>query len=66
MRYSTNTVKDGRLINGFDYEVQAWVENGKYVSCGHPPYFDCHCYGKMNEGKETESKEDQIISIKER
>lgn len=26
---------DGRLINGFDYDNQAWVMGGRYVRCGH-------------------------------
>lgn len=41
-----------RLIDGFDYTKQAWVENGRYVRCGHIET-DCNCYGKLHEGEET-------------
>lgn len=27
---------DGTLLNGFDYEHQAWVTDGLYQDCGHP------------------------------
>lgn len=35
----------------FDYEVQAWVERGVYVRCGHPDSMDCACYGRVHEGE---------------
>lgn len=35
----------------YDYENQAWVENGKYVRCGHPEHMNCGCYGKAHEGE---------------
>lgn len=35
----------------FDYEHQAWVENGRYVRCGHPESMDCGCYGRLHEGE---------------
>ena len=38
------------LLNGYDYEKQVWVKNGKYVKCGHPETMDCQCYGKKYEG----------------
>ena len=53
MRESYDEYKDGRLINGFDYDKQAWVEDGKYVRCGHPDSMNCDCYGKIHEGEET-------------
>jgi len=56
MRISRNEYKDNRLINGYDYTNQAWVLNGKYITCGHPADMDCGCYGKEHVGKET-SKE---------
>jgi len=36
-------------VNGFDYKHQAWVKDGKYVSCGHPK--PCTCYGTTHEGQ---------------
>lgn len=45
-----------RLMNGFDYNKQAWVENGKYMRCGHPETMNCKCYGRLHEGEVT--KED--------
>lgn len=53
MRESSNELKNGRLINGYDYENQVWVVNGKYVRCGHPENMNCGCYGREHEGEET-------------
>jgi len=53
MRTSNNQIIDNKLQNGFDYENQAWVLNGKYVRCGHPDSLNCDCYGKIHEGEET-------------
>jgi hypothetical protein len=53
MRKSGNEVKNGRLMNGYDYEKQAWVINGKYIHCGHPESMKCGCYGRKHEGEET-------------
>jgi hypothetical protein len=41
----------GVLLNGFDYENQAWVADGKYIRCGHPDSMACGCYGKEHEGQ---------------
>jgi hypothetical protein len=54
MRESSDEYKGGRLINGFDYDNQAWVIDGKYVRCGHPESMNCNCYGRLHEGKVTE------------
>jgi hypothetical protein len=35
MRLSTNQMRDGKLWNGYDYELQAWVLAGVYQDCGH-------------------------------
>lgn len=40
--------------NGFDYENQAWIENGLYIPCAHA--VPCDCYGTVNAGK--------LISVK--
>jgi hypothetical protein len=53
MRLSKDEFKDGRLWNGFDYQNQAWVVEGKYVKCGHPETMKCNCYGRIHEGEET-------------
>ena len=45
MRTSTNTTLDG-----YDYDKQAWYQNGVYVRCGHPDAMACGCYGRENEG----------------
>ena len=47
-RISTNTALDG-----YDYENQAWYQNGVYVRCGHPGSMDCECYGKLHEGQKV-------------
>jgi len=54
MRTSNNEYgENGRLMNGYDYDRQAWVENGRYVCCGHPETMQCRCYGRLHEGEET-------------
>jgi len=44
----------GRLINGYDYDKQTWVREGKYIRCGHPEDMDCKCYGKIHAGEGPE------------
>lgn len=51
-RISSNQTKEGKLVNGFDYENQAWVINGKYVDCGHLKNQACNCYGRIHLGEE--------------
>jgi len=50
---SNNEYHNDRLINGYDYENQAWVQGGKYVRCGHPDNMDCGCYGRKHTNEET-------------
>jgi hypothetical protein len=38
-------------LNGYDYNNQAWYQNGVYIRCGHPSAMNCQCYGLVNEGK---------------
>jgi hypothetical protein len=53
MRMSGDEIVNSRLMNGFDYENQAWVKDGKYIRCGHPEGMNCKCYGRLHEGEET-------------
>lgn len=57
----------GRLMNGYDYDRQAWVIDGRYQDCGHPkpdaivpmtgrPMGVCGCYGRAHAGERTEAK----------
>jgi hypothetical protein len=46
MRLSNDTALDG-----YDYDVQAWYVNGKYVRCGHPEQMVCGCYGRLHQGE---------------
>jgi hypothetical protein len=50
-RTSQDEIRDGVLVNGFDYEHQAWVREGKYMRCGHPETMQCGCYGREHEGE---------------
>ena len=52
-RITTDEIKNGRLINGYDYINQAWVVDGVYVRCGHPETMNCRCYGRTHEGEQT-------------
>ena len=35
-RLSGDERVDGRLVNGFDYDLQVWVLAGIIQDCGHP------------------------------
>ena len=37
----------------YDYVNQAWIRNGVYEACGHPPEMDCQCYGRLHAGEPT-------------
>jgi hypothetical protein len=51
MRMSGNEVNAaGELVSGFDYDNQAWVEDGRYLNCGHPEGMKCGCYGRRFQG----------------
>ena len=53
MRTSTDVFVNGRLYDGYDYDNQAWVEEGRYVACGHPGATNCGCYGRLHAGELT-------------
>ena len=42
---------DPTTVNGYDYQRQAWVKDGRYLRCGHPPTMDCRCYGLRHESE---------------
>jgi len=46
-----NYASEDKMQYSYDYEKQAWIINGKYVSCGHPDSMACKCYGKIHAGK---------------
>jgi hypothetical protein len=51
MRMSGNEVNAaGELVSGYDYEHQSWVEEGRYLDCGHPQSMRCGCYGRRFAG----------------
>lgn len=54
MRISNDVYKDGKLVDGFDYDVQAWIKGGVILNCGHPQTMDCGCYGRAHAGKRLE------------
>lgn len=60
MRTSANQIERSRqitrLLDGFDYDKQAWVVNGQYIRCGHPEDMNCQCYGRIHEGEKTEAE----------
>ncbi len=35
-RLSGDEIRNGRVWNGFDYELQVWVVDGIIKPCGHP------------------------------
>jgi len=53
MRTTQDQYKDGKIYNGYDYENQAWVKDGRYLRCGHPESMDCRCYGRVHESEKV-------------
>jgi hypothetical protein len=39
----------GSSTTSYDYQNQAWLVDGLYVTCGHA--FGCKCYGKLHAGE---------------
>ena len=37
----------------FDYMNQAWIVDGRYVSCSHSETISCGCYGRFHEGEQA-------------
>src|SRR5258706_14459495 len=47
-RISFDVYVNGILIDGFDYQNQAWVVSGFYLDCAHPKSMNCDCYGRLH------------------
>ncbi len=62
MRISTNKVVNNKLVNGYDYNKQAWVLNSRYIACGHPDTMNCNCYGKNHRGELVTGNGSEIIN----
>jgi hypothetical protein len=58
-RTSNDFYMDGRLIQGFDYENQAWAASGVYLDCGHKKDLLCGCYGRAHKGEATKPSQEQ-------
>lgn len=50
-RMSGDELSDGKVFNGFDYDLQVWVVKGVIQRCGHKEDFDCQCNAKIHAGK---------------
>ena len=50
---SDELAPDGTILNGYDYDKQAWVINGRYSPCAHPDAMKCDCYGKAHQGEKA-------------
>ncbi len=35
----------------YDYTNQAWLVDGRYISCQHPASMGCDCFGKLHAGE---------------
>jgi len=50
-RQSENVVDaSGIIVDGFDYDRQVWIKDGRYVACGHPETMACGCFGRAHAG----------------
>lgn len=58
-RISSDQYINGKLINGFDYDVQVWVINGIVQRCGHPESMGYCCNKKKYAGLTIEEARKQ-------
>lgn len=47
----------------YDYDNQAWVKDGKYLSCCHPESMQCKCFGKLHKGETRDMIESIFIQL---
>lgn len=40
----------GQVLNGFDYDLQVWVEDGRVMDCGHKVLSRCGCAARKYKG----------------
>ena len=53
-RSSNNIINEaGRIIDGYDYNLQVWIVSGRYQDCGHPEDMNCECFGRLHKGEEN-------------
>jgi hypothetical protein len=53
--------RDG-LLNGYDYQNQAWVTDGRYDSCAHPREMHCTCYGRIHAGELVSAENEEHVA----
>jgi hypothetical protein len=67
MRYSDNVEINGQVKNGFDYDLQVWVEDYIVLDCGHRggnlPDDPC-CNSRKFRGRDIESAKEEWINSK--
>ena len=54
-RIPAPVLADAEIDVQYDYDNQAWIENGSYISCSHPDAMNCTCYGKIHAGERAPS-----------
>ena len=58
MRNSSNETINSLVKNGFDYELQCWIENYIIQPCGHKN--ECNCFGRRYEYKDIRNVLDDV------
>ena len=48
--WTRDDYRDGKLVNGYDYDRQCWVKDGTIQDCGHPETMRCGCFGRAYRG----------------
>jgi hypothetical protein len=56
MAATVDTHANDASLCGYDYHNQAWVEDGKYVACGHGT--PCDCFGTRHAGEPIKANAD--------
>lgn len=51
MRTSSDEIRDGIVVNGYDYELQVWVKGGVVLRCGHPESMKGCCNAREYAGQ---------------
>lgn len=62
MRESINVYYNGYLKNGFDYDLQVWVENFVIQDCGHPASGINCCNGRKYATVDIRTLESRVIN----
>ena len=51
-RVSRDVLKNGKVMTGYDYDLQVWVNNHIIEECGHDPKWPHRCRACRDHGRD--------------